>query len=117
MLLQSLIIGAALLGATRFGPNDDVRVEKVGDQTRLTAYGSAQIVTITADDFEISDCKEVFNDGLNPGRCFFVGGERILVERNPNGSKITFQGLDKTNTVEFVVTPAQRKAAAKALSP
>lgn len=117
MLAPVVFLGAALLSSTRFGPNDMVRVERVGDKVSITAYGDTQVVRILAEDFEIEDCQEVLRDGLRPGRCLFSEGDLITVSRDPNGTRLKFQGTDKGNIVEFVINPLEREQAAKALSP
>lgn len=116
MLVSTVFIAAAVLSSARFGPNDMVLVEKEGTGARITAYGDTQIVKIDALDFEVEDCLEVFNDGLNPGRCLFSEGGQITLKRDPNGTRFIFQGTGKTNTIEFVVYPPERKRAAKALA-
>ncbi len=116
MFVSTVFIAAAVLSSSRFGPNDMVLVEKEGSGARITAYGDAQIVKINALDFEMEDCIEVFNDGLNPGRCLFSEGGLITLTRDPNGTRFVFQGAGRTNIVEFVVYPPERKRAAKALA-
>ena len=115
MLSTALFISAALLSSSRFGLNNNVLVERVGEQTRISAYGDTQIVKIMADDFEIEDCVEVLRDGLNPGRCLFAEGGLITIGRDPNGTSMTFQDAKRGNFVKFVVHPRERETAAKAL--
>jgi hypothetical protein len=117
MLGPALYLTAAILSATRFGPNDMVQVERVGEQTSIVAYGDTQIVKILAEDFEIADCQEVLRDGLNPGRCLFSAGGQITVSRDPNGTRLRVGGVAPNNYIEFVVNLAGREEAAKALEP
>lgn len=116
MFVSTVFIAAAVLSSSRFGPNDMVLVEKEGSGARITAYGDAQVVKLNALDFEVEDCLEVLNDGLNPGRCLFSEGGLITLKRDPNGTRFIFQGESPTNIVEFVVYPPERKRAAKALA-
>lgn len=117
MLGPALYLAAAILSATRFGPNDMVQVERVGEQTSITAYGDTQIVKILAEDFEIEDCQEVLRDGLHPGRCLFSAGGEITVSRDPNGTRLRVAGVAKNNYIEFVINLKGRADAAKALAP
>ncbi|HOX72523.1 MAG: hypothetical protein WAS23_15095 [Dokdonella sp.] len=117
MLVTTVFVAAAVLSAGRFGPNNQVTVETVGNGARITAYGDTQVVKIQAEDFEVSDCIEVFNDGLHPGRCMFSEGGLITLSRDPSGTRITFQDAGKGNTVEYVTNLAGRKQAAKAMTP
>lgn len=117
MVGQALILTAVLLSAGRFGPNNMVVVERAGEQFRITAYGDTQVVKILAQDFELEDCQEVLKDGLQPGRCLFSEGGLILVSRDPNGTRIRFEGTGKENFVEYVTNLAGRAQAAKTLAP
>ncbi|MBL0164460.1 MAG: hypothetical protein IPP82_12690 [Xanthomonadales bacterium] len=115
MLISTVFLAAAALSASRFGPNNMVLVERVGDGARITAYGDTQIVKILAKDFEVEDCLEVMRDGMHPGRCLFSEGEVITLSQDPNGIRMKFQGVGKDNIVEFVAHPRERERAAKAL--
>ena len=117
MLGPALLFTAALFSFGRFGPNNMVQVEKVGDQARITAYGDTQIVKIIAEDFELQDCQEVLRDGLRPGRCLFSNGGLITVSLDPNGTRLRFEGTGKQNFVEYVTNLKGRADAAKAMSP
>ncbi|MEO7014451.1 MAG: hypothetical protein ABI127_09075 [Dokdonella sp.] len=115
MFISTVFLAAAALSASRFGPNNMVLVEKVGEGARITAYGDTQIVKIVAQDFEVEDCLEVMRDGMRPGRCLFAEGEVITLSQDPNGIRMKFQGIGKDNNVEFVAHPRERERAAKAL--
>ncbi|MGB0132387.1 hypothetical protein [Dokdonella sp.] len=117
MLSTTLMLTAALFSSARFGPNDTVMVEAVGEGARITAYGDTQIVKIVAEDFELQDCQETLRDKLNPGRCLFSEGGLITLSRDPEGTRLTFQDAKRGSSVEFVVDLAGRERAAKALSP
>lgn len=117
MLTTTLLISAALFSSVRFGPNDTVMVEAVGEGARITAYGDTQVVKIVAEDFELQDCQEALRDKLNPGRCLFSEGGLITLSRDPAGTRLIFQDAKRGSTVEFVVDLAGRERAAKALAP
>jgi hypothetical protein len=116
MLSTTLLLAAALFSSSRFGPNDTVLVERVGEGARITAYGDTQIVKIEALDFEVEDCLEVLRDGLNPGRCLFSEGGLITLTRDAYGTRVTFRDAKKANFVEFVLSPKEREKAAKAMA-
>lgn len=115
MFISTVFVVAAALSASRFGPNNMVLVERVGDGARITAYGDTQIVKILAQDFEVDDCLEVMRDGMHPGRCLFAEGEVITLSQDPHGIRMKFQGIGKDNIVEFVAHPRERERGAKAL--
>lgn len=117
MVGQALILTAALLSTGRFGPNDMVQVDRNGQSARITAYGDTQVVKIVAEDFELEDCQEALRDGLHPGRCLFSNGGLITLSRDPNGTRIRFEGTGKENFVEYVTNLAGREQAAKTLTP
>ena len=117
MLGPALLLASALFSFGRFGPNDMILVEKVGEMAHITAYGDTQVVKITAEDFELEDCREVLSDGLRPGRCLFSAGGLITLSRDPNGTRLRFEGTGKENFVEYVTNLAGRAQAAKAMAP
>lgn len=98
----ALVLAGSLLGSSHFGPHDSVRVETLGEQVRVTAYGDAPFVPLLLSHAELDACVQKLASYTNTA-CEFPERGSLSVRLSPAGFTLTFADSIKVNIVDFTI--------------
>lgn len=107
----AMVLAGSLLGSAHFGPHDNVRVETIGEQVRVTAYGDAPFVPLLLSHEELDACVHKL-ESYTDTACEFPQRGSLSVQISPAGFTLTFADSIKANIVDFTL---DRKAFAHAI--
>lgn len=108
------LLAATSLQTTRFGPYENVVVERIGSEPVISAYGDAHVVRLHGSDAEVGACLS----GIRSGKatdCEFRHSGSIEFRPLGGGYRFTFADAPKVNIVDFVVDAAGLERALGAL--
>lgn len=109
------LLAATSLDAVRFGPYQNVVVERVADQPTISAYGDAHVVRLHLSAAQLADCAARL-DGRGVVECAFPhSGSLDFRPLAAGGYEFRFSDVLKANVVEFVVDDSGLKRALEAL--
>ncbi len=110
------LLVAASLQATRFGPYQNIVVERVNNQPAISAYGDAHVVRLHGSEAQLARCVS----GIRAGRateCTFAQIGSLDFRPLEAGSyQFRFSDSLKANVVDFVVDTAGLKRALDAMA-
>lgn len=98
----AMLLAGSLLGSAHFGPHDSVRVETLGEQVRVTAYGDAPFVPLLLSHEELNACVQKLESYADTA-CEFPERGSLTVKTSPAGFTLTFADSIKVNIVDFTI--------------
>jgi|GEM_PF-3192090 len=99
MFLAFKVFAAATAAVVHFGAHDDVRVETLGSNIRITAYGPAAHVPLLLTPRQVDACAREL--GGESARCSFVGQGTIVLRRDGAAYRMTFADPLDANVVDI----------------
>ncbi|WP_300617372.1 hypothetical protein [Dokdonella sp.] len=109
------LLAATSLEAVRFGPYQNVVVERIGDQPMISAYGDAHVVRLHVSKAQLADCAALVGRGGTVECAFPHSGSLDFRPLATGGYEFRFSDTLKANVVEFVVDDSGLERALDAL--
>ena len=109
------LLAATSMQVARFGPYENVVVERIDNLPAISAYGDAHVVRLHGSDAEVVSCIR----GIRSGKatdCEFPHSGSIEFRPLQSGYRFTFTDAPKVNVVDFVVDAAGLERALGALA-
>lgn len=99
------LLAAASLGLAHIGTDDNVRIEPLGSDVRITAYGAAAFVPLLVTRAELVACLDKLAGG-DEAVCTFQQRGSIASRRVGNGHQVTFADPINANVVDIELDAA-----------
>lgn len=110
------LLAAASLHAARFGPYQNVVVERIHDEPAISAYGDAHVVRLRGSDAQLARCISDIRAG-QPTECTFAHSGSLDFRPLQDGKyQLRFNDALKANVVDFVVDADGLKNALDAMA-
>jgi hypothetical protein len=96
---------AAAVSLGHFGPDDNIRVEPVGRDVRITAFGAAALVPLLLTRTELDACIDKL-ERQPEAACMFGQRGSIVSRRLGDGHQMTFADPVNANVVDVALDQA-----------
>ena len=100
------LIFAAAVSLGHFGPDENIRVETMGSDVRITAFGSAALVPLLLTRAELNACVDKLEKQAE-AVCTFQQRGSIVSKRLGDGHQVTFADPVNANIVDVPLDHAQ----------
>lgn len=110
------LLAAASLQTARFGPHQNVVVERLDNQPAISAYGDAHVVRLRGSDAQLARCVSDIRAG-RATECVFARSGTLDFQPLEGGHyQFRFNDPLKANVVDFVVDADGLKSALDAMA-
>ncbi|MBO9663586.1 hypothetical protein [Dokdonella sp.] len=117
MIVTTLgLLAAASLQVARFGPHQNIVVERLDNQPAISAYGDAHVVRLRGSDAQFARCVSDIRAG-HATECAFAHSGTLDFRPLADGHyEFRFNDALKANVVDFVVDADGLKSALDAMA-
>lgn len=110
------LLAAASLQVARFGPHQNVVVERIHDQPAISAYGDAHVVRLRGSAAQFAQCVAGIRSGQATQCTFAHSGSLDFRPIDGGNYQFRFNDALKANVVDFVVDADGLKNALDAMA-